>query len=415
MKYVENSTCDVAVIGLGYVGLPLALFLASKKINIIGVDIDEHLLNKIKEGVCPINEEEIVKLFNEVKRSTSFRAQKSVPLADCFIVATPTPLHKRKKVADLSSLIEACKSLVPMLRKGALIIIESTIPPLTCREELAPLFESTGLKIGKDLFVSHCPERLFPGNVFHELQHNDRIIGGMCDESTRRSIEIYKTFVKGELLPTDDQTAEFCKLIENTYRDVNIALANELFMVTDRLGISISKAIELANRHPRVNILTPGIGVGGHCIPIDPWFITEIAPEQTQLIPMARRINDQMPHVITKKLRLALSNLESPKIGIFGTSYKPNVNDQRESPALEIIQELKEDGYDLEIYDPITHVGLSGNLLDFAKNKDALFILVEHQTIYPHIENKFKEIKKVMKNPLILRAGNFFQREEDLC
>lgn len=401
MKYVSDAECDVCVVGLGFVGLPAAIMIARGGKKVIGVDIDDKLVGRLQSGDCPINEAGVAAVFHDAATRRHFTAQKTVPVADAYVIAVPTPLHMRKKVAHLEALEAATASIVSKLRKGALVIVESTIPPLCCDETIKPILERSGLKVGTDLLLAHCPERLYPGNVADEIINNDRIIGGCNAAANERCIEIYGTFVKGSLLPTDMLTAEFCKLMENTYRDVNIALVNELSMVAERIGTSIDAAIELANRHPRVSLLKPGIGVGGHCIPIDPWFIAEVAPEQCELIPAARRINDRMPHVIAGRIRRAVAGVADPLIGIYGVTYKPDVDDQRESPAWEIIKLLKEDGYRVDVADPVAHVGEARTLHELARGKDALVVLVPHEGARKELETR-DAVVKALRTPILI-------------
>lgn len=397
---MPDETYDVAVIGLGYVGLPTALILAYSGRKTAGVDVNNALIESLQKGICTIQEEAVTAIFQSDETRRNFTALPRPPRARSYIIAVPTPLDKRRKIADLAALKCATRSLVPVLEEGALVIVESTIPPLTCREVIKPIVEESGLAVGKDIFLAHCPERLFPGNTIDELVHNSRIIGGFCEESTRRTVELYQSFAQGECLLTDEVTAEFCKLIENTYRDVNIALSNELATVADELGISIEVAIDLANRHPRVDLLKPGIGVGGHCIPIDPWFIAEVA--DTSLIPAARRINDHRPRVIASKIRRAVAAIHDPFIGLCGVTYKSDVNDQRESPAWEIIHELQADGYRTEVYDPIAGIGDAVSLLDFADGKDAIVILVAHAPFRLVLREARADLVSRLRHPVLL-------------
>jgi UDP-N-acetyl-D-mannosaminuronic acid dehydrogenase len=406
MKYVVDSECDVAVVGLGFVGLPAAIMLAKAGKKVIGVDTDDQLVRRLQAGECPINEPSVATAFHDAATKANLTATKIVPVADTYIIAVPTPLHARKKVAALDALQMATVSIVSQLRRGALVIVESTIPPLSCEEIITPILERSGLKVGTDLLLAHCPERLYPGNVADEIINNDRIIGGCNAAANERASGLYASFVKGKLLPTDMLTAEFCKLMENTYRDVNIALVNELAMVAERLGTSIDAAIDLANLHPRVSLLRPGIGVGGHCIPIDPWFIAEVAPEQTELIPAARRINDRMPHVIAGRIRRALAGIHDPSIGIYGVTYKVDVDDQRESPAWEIVRLLREDGYRLDVADPIAHVGEAKTLLELASGKDALIVLVPHQPARSELAERRDEILRTLQHPILITFGS---------
>jgi UDP-N-acetyl-D-mannosaminuronic acid dehydrogenase len=394
----------IIVVGTGYVGLPAAILLARSGYKVIGVDIDKNVVNAINNGVLHIREKEIEEIFNEEKVRKNLFSQEIACEGDIFIIAVPTPLDKRKKIADLSIMIEALKSIIPFLKKDNLIIIESTIPPLTCREIIKPLVEhETNLIVNQDIFIAHCPERILPGNVFQELVNNDRIIGGMNKKAAILSREIYSSFVKGELYITDDVTAEFCKLVENTYRDVNIALANEIDQVSETLGIDSNEIISLANMHPRVDLLRPGIGVGGHCIPIDPWFIKQVDPKNTSLIFTARRINEFRPLKISKKIRMLLQNVKDPKIVILGLTYKPNTYDIRESPSLLISQDLKEDGYNVECYDPFVEEYSYSDILDIVKGKDCLAVLVEHDKVKDELKKNLEKIKARMNTPIVFR------------
>jgi UDP-N-acetyl-D-mannosaminuronic acid dehydrogenase len=313
----------IIVVGTGYVGLPAALMLAKAGHNVVGVDINENLVRAINEGVMHIREDELQALMGDPQVKRHLHAQLAPCEGDVFIIAVPTPVDHRKKVADLSAVDSAVESIIPYLRAGNLVIIESTIPPLTCRERVTPMIEArTNLKVGETLFLAHCPERILPGDIFHEIVYNDRIIGGVNEETQNRAAEVYTSFVKGNLYKTDDVTAELVKLMENSYRDVNIALANEFNAVAETLGIDGRNAIELANKHPRVNILMPGIGVGGHCIPIDPWFIKEVDPANSRLIFTSRLINDEMPARIAARIRREVRDVRAPKIIALGAAYK---------------------------------------------------------------------------------------------
>ncbi len=369
---------DVLVLGLGYVGLPIALMMAHSGLRAAGFDIDTRKMNMLRAGQCPINEPELAGVFNAVigKGAISFLEQ--VEPSDTFLVAVPTPLRERRKTADLTALRSALESIVPHLQRGNLVIINSTCPVMTCRETAIPILEQSGLMVDEDFLLAYCPERLYPGNIAYEIVHNEHIIGGHNPEAAEKAASLYRRFVKGELVVTDDITAEFCKLIENTYRDVNIALANELRTIAQRFGTDINSAIDIANRHPRVNLLKPGIGVGGHCLPIDPWFIVEMAPEESRIIPEARRINDEQPHRITAEIRRAVAGRRDAVIGCYGVTYKPEVNDERESPAWEIVHKLQRDGYHVRVYDPVAGVGDYADLAAFVADVDLVVALVEH-------------------------------------
>jgi len=299
---------------------------------------------------------------------------------------------------------EAVESLLPYLRPGNLIIIESTVPPLTCRERITPVIEArTGLTVGEDVFLAHCPERILPGDIFHEIVYNDRIIGGINEKTRDLAANVYASFVKGNLYKTDDITAELVKLMENTYRDVNIALANEFAAVAETLGIDARQAIELANKHPRVDILSPGIGVGGHCIPIDPWFIKEVDPANSRLIFMSRLINDEMPSRVAARIRRAVREVPVPRIVALGAAYKPNVDDPRESPAIKIVELLREDGYDVAHYDPLIEGMEYPSLVEAARGADLLAILVPHRVILEELARCRAEVEAAMRRPVIER------------
>lgn len=400
----------IVVLGMGYVGLPLAIILAKAGHQVIGVDIKKEIVKAINEGLLPIKERDIDKIFAEEKVKQNLTVSEKPCDADVFIVSVPTPLESRRKVADLSYVISAVESILPFLKRGNLVIIESTIPPLTCRDIIKPLIEkSTKLKIGEDIFLAHCPERILPGNTFYEIVHNNRVIGSIDPKSAHMAKEIYSSFVKGNIDIVDDITAEMVKLMENTYRDVNIALANEFSLIGETLGIDIKKAIELANKHPRVNILSPGIGVGGHCLPKDPWFLIQVSPKNTILISAARRVNEDMPEKVASKIRKALKDIDNPKIVALGMTYKPDSDDLRESPALEIIQILREEGYNITGYDNFVKGHEYGSIKDIAKDADCIVILVEHTEIKRELENFENEIKSVMKTPIILRLGTSYK------
>lgn len=396
-------TKKVVVIGTGFVGLPVAVMLARSGYEVIGVDIEENLVNAINEGVLHLAEEDVKLIFQEPQMRRNLHAQKTPSEADVFVISVPTPLDEKKRIADLSQVIAGVESILPFLRPGNLVIIESTVPPLTCRELIAPLIEKTGLKPGQDVFLCHCPERILPGDVFKEIVHNDRVIGGLDGRAAQMAKEIYGSFVKGNLYLTDDVTAELVKLMENSYRDVNIALANEFAAVAEGLGVDPMQAIELANKHPRVNILKPGIGTGGHCIPIDPWFIKQVDPLNSRLIHTARLINDEVPFKIAAKIRRAVRNIRDPRIVALGVTYKPDTYDTRNSPALKIIDLLREDGYQVEAYDPLAGGYRYPPITEVAEGADCFVVLIEHQIIKEELERNEAVIKKLMRHPLIVR------------
>ena len=343
-----NSVC---VLGLGYIGLPTASILATNGFKVVGVDVNEKVLDKVRQGEPHIKEPGLKTLVEAAVRSGNLVVRSRPEPADAFIIAVPTPVTADKK-ADLGFVKAAAESILPILCAGNLVVLESTCPPGTTKGFLLPILAQSGLKVGEELYVAYCPERVLPGKILKELVENDRVIGGINLESAEKARQLYSTFVEGEILLTDATTAEMVKLMENTYRDVNIALANEFALICEELGIDVWEAIELANRHPRVHIHNPGPGVGGHCIPIDPWFIVEKAPHRARLIKLSREINDHQPYHVLDIILQLTKGVSSPKVAILGVSYKGNVDDTRESPALVLIQLLKEQGYSVAAHDP---------------------------------------------------------------
>lgn len=339
----------ICLLGLGYIGLPTAAVLATHSFKVIGVDTNTNVVNIINKGDIHIKEPGLRTLVQAAIKSGNLRAKPEPEKADVFIIAVPTPLKDRR--ADLSYVEAATKSIVPHLEKGNLIILESTVPPKTTEELVASILKRSGLQAGRDFYLAHCPERVLPGNILKELIENDRVIGGVDPESAQRAQELYNSFVSGRVYLTDATTAELVKIIENTYRDVNIALANELSRICMELGLDVWEVIELANKHPRVSLLRPGPGVGGHCLSVDPWFVVEKVPETARLIRLSREINDSQPELIVSMIEQMVEGIANPKIAILGVAYKGNVDDTRESPAIPVIEKLGEAGYVLSIVD----------------------------------------------------------------
>jgi UDP-N-acetyl-D-mannosaminuronic acid dehydrogenase len=393
----------IVVIGTGYVGLPAALMWAKAGQTVVGVDINESVVRAINERTMLLNEQELHILINDQVVQNNLIARTTPCEGDVFVIAVPTPVDSLKKVCDMRPVQSAMESICPLLRKGNLVILESTVPPMTCRDFIKPLIEKmTPLKVPQDILVAHCPERILPGDIFREIVENDRLIGGMDEESANAAADIYATFVKGELHRTDDVSAELSKLMENTFRDVNIALANELASICELLGADARKVIKFANKHPRVNIMSPGIGVGGHCIPVDPWFLKEVAPYNSRLITTARLINDEMPHRIAQKIRQLVKDVVDPKIVALGATYKKNCEDIRESPALEIVQLLKRDGYNISHFDPLVpRMGFS-SLQQVSKGADLLAVLVSHDTIRDSLKREGDAIRSGMRGDLVI-------------
>jgi len=342
----------VSVVGLGYIGLPTAAVLASRQIEVIGVDVNQLAVDTINRGEIHIVEPELDVLVRASVQAGHLRATLEPEMADVFMVAVPTPF-KGDHEPDLSYIESAAKAIAPVLERGNVVILESTSPVGATEKMLEwmqavrpdlvfPQFGEDGCEV--DISVAHCPERVLPGHVVRELVENDRIIGGVTQHCAERARELYKVFVEGDCLITDCRTAELSKLVENSFRDVNIGFANELSLICDRLEINVWKLIELANRHPRVNILQPGPGVGGHCIAVDPWFIVDSAPDDAKLIHTARLVNNGKPHFVLDKINQAVDKMgkekNALKIACLGLAFKPDIDDLRESPALEIAQQV---------------------------------------------------------------------------
>ncbi len=399
---LSPSRMRIVVVGTGYVGLPAALLLAKAGHQVVGVDIDDNVVRAINDRTLLINEVELQELWADHRVQANLVASSAPEIADAYIIAVPTPVHPRKKIADLNYVTSALKSICPFLRRGSLIIIESTVPPLTCRDVVAPCITAeTGLTVPSEVLVAHCPERILPGDVFQEIVWNDRIIGGMSMEATEAARAVYSSFVRGELLLTDDVTAELCKLMENTFRDVNIALANEMADVCQTLGVNWREAFELANRHPRVSYLMPGIGVGGHCIPVDPWFIKEVDPLNSSLISTARSVNDARPARIAACIRRQLAGIRDPSIIAIGAAYKPDSEDTRESPAIQVVDLLRSDGYRVAHHDPLVSGMQYGSLAEVAAGADMLCILVGHTSVLEELDTTEAVIRAGMRSPIV--------------
>jgi UDP-N-acetyl-D-mannosaminuronic acid dehydrogenase len=343
----------ISMIGLGYIGLPTATLFASRKKKVIGVDINKHAVDTINQGKIHIVEPELDTLVHAAVSEGYLRATTKTEMADAFLIAVPTPFTDGHK-PDLSYIEATAKSIAPVLVKGNLVILESTSPVGTTEKlanwlsELRPDL-SFPQQMGEeaDIQIAYCPERVLPGRVVQELVANDRVIGGLTSKATHMATELYKIFVEGALVPSNARTAEMCKLTENSFRDVNIAFANELSMICDKLDIDVWELISLANRHPRVNILQPGCGVGGHCIAVDPWFIVDSAPQEAKLIRTAREVNDHKPDWVLAKVDEAIRTLVKTKqkqkqlnVAVLGLAFKPNIDDLRESPAIYIAEQL---------------------------------------------------------------------------
>ena len=401
----------ISVIGLGYIGLPTATLFASRKKKVIGVDINPHAVDTINQGKIHIVEPGLDMLVHSAVTEGYLRATTQPEPADAFLVAVPTPFTDGRK-PDLSYIEAAAQSIATVLAKGNLVILESTSPVGTT-EKLADWLAAVRSDLSfpqqageeADIQIAYCPERVLPGRVVHELVTNDRVIGGMTNKATEMACALYKTFVEGALMSTNNRTAEMCKLTENSFRDVNIAFANELSMICDKLDINVWDLIRLANRHPRVNILQPGAGVGGHCIAVDPWFIVDITPNEARLIRTAREVNDHKPHWVLEKVKAAIadclvqkpgSTMADIKVACLGLAFKPDIDDLRESPAVEITQHIAKLGCQVLAVEPNietlpqklekSNLHLS-SLTDALLAADVLCVLVKHREFVEQLAN----------------------------
>lgn len=387
---MENKP-TVVMMGLGYIGLPTAALIASKGLNVTGVDISQHVVDTINQGKIHIVEPELDGLVHYVVKEGYLKAATKPIMANVYLIAVPTPF-KDNHVPDLSYVESAVKNIIPTLQKGALVILESTSPVGTTHKIQELIFKERP-ELKGEIFIAYCPERVLPGNVIYELEQNDRAIGGIDEASTEKAVSFYKYFVKGELHKTNSQTAEMCKLVENSSRDVQIAFANELSMICDKANINVWELIRLANKHPRVNILQPGTGVGGHCIAVDPWFIVSEFPEESKIIRLAREINNYKTEWAIEKVKNAalqfkIENGRDAIIACMGLAFKPNIDDLRESPALHVAQQLKTDDFNVLFVEPNLKTSKEFELVSFPEAidmADIIILLVAH--------NEFKELK----------------------
>lgn len=371
----------ICVIGLGYIGLPTALLFATNGYDVVGVDINSDTVEKVNRKIIPFEEGGLEDLLVEAVDSRRFRASTTPEDADVFVAAVPTPFDKENRMADMSYVIAATQSIVKFLKKGNLVILESTVPPGACEKCITPILETRGLKAIDDFYVAHCPERAIPGNTLCEMVNNDRMVGGIDIRSSELAKQLYESFVVGDIHVTSIRTAEMIKLMENTYRDINIALANEFAQIAEEAGVNVWDAIELANKHPRVNILKPGPGVGGHCIAVDPWFLTEDSTK-SRIITLAREINDGMPVYVMHIVKYMLKDLEKPSVTIFGVAYKADVGDTRETPALKFIRLAEKEGFGIRVYDPYVADGEFEypvvSMDDAISDSDCIVVLTDH-------------------------------------
>ena len=400
----------ICVIGLGYIGLPTSAMFAQSGCKVLGVDISERVVNTLNQGHIHIEEPGLEEVVKEQVAKGNFRASLVPEKADAFIIAVPTPnLDDEFRSCDLTFVLQGVEKILPYVEKGNTVIVESTIAPKSMDDYVKPIFEKAGYVIGQDIYLAHCPERVLPGQILYELRHNNRIVGGITPACTEHAAEVYETFVEGEIIKTEAKTAELSKCMENTFRDVNIALANELAKVCYELDINCLDVIQMANKHPRVNIHQPGPGVGGHCLAIDPYFICAKAPDAAKIIRLSRDTNRSMPQYVVDKVDMLLKGIENPKIAAFGVTYKGNVDDVRESPSLEIVEMLEAKGCNVAVYDP--HVANPAYVdLDTAvKDADLAVILTDHNE-YKNMNHA--HIAGLMKRPMLFDTRNIIKEQE---
>lgn len=401
----------INIIGLGYIGLPTALIFAKNGIEVVGTDISEKLIDSLSNGELTFEEKGLDQLFEEALKN-DIKFTREYQKTDKYIIAVPTPYIKESKKLDPKYVISAINTILDVCLEETTIIIESTITPGSIDRHVRPVIEKRGFEIGKDIHLVHAPERIIPGNMIYELEHNSRTIGADSVEVGEKVKELYLSFCKGEIAITDIRSAEMSKVVENTYRDVNIAFANELAKICRSDNMDVYEIIRIANKHPRVNILQPGPGVGGHCISVDPWFLVGDYPGLTNIILTARKINDSMPtHVLGRIREMMRENniRDISKVGIYGLAYKENVDDTRESPALQLLDRMDEHlAFGVKSYDPLVKERIVDhqfmNFEDFINEIEILVIMVGHDHI--------KENMDLIKDKLILDTKNICTSEK---
>jgi len=404
----------ICVIGLGYIGLPTSSMFAANGVRVTGVDNNTSVIDSLRHGKIHIFEPGLNEVVKEALDKGTLNVASQPVAADAFIIAVPTPFYPDKK-ADLSFVRSAAEAIVPVLRSGNLVVLESTSPPLTTREVVQPILERSGLVAGRDFLLAYSPERVLPGQIMRELVENARVIGGIDEASAQAGRDLYRIIVKGEIVLTDATTSEMVKLMENTYRDINIAIAMEFSRLADRFGVDIWEALAIANRHPRVNILNPGPGVGGHCISVDPWFLVEKAPDITPLIHTARLVNDGQPAFVLQVIQRLIPHLQGKRIAALGLAFKPDVDDLRESPAIEVIRKLVEAGAVVTACEPfrpdfqLDGVTVTGDLHAALQDAEVVILLVGH-ALFKALDPA--EVAKMTGARLVLDVVNGFQRAD---
>lgn len=376
------------IIGLGYIGLPTALMFASHGIDVIGTDLNEKLVNTLNEGRLTFEEDGLEEVFNNALNS-GIKFSNEYQKTNKYIITVPTPYEAASKKIDAKYVIAATKQVMEVCEPNTILVIESTISPGTIDKFVRPVIEERGFKIGQDIHLVHAPERIIPGNMVYELEHNSRTIGADSREIGEEVKSWYKSFCKNEIVVTDIKTAEMSKVVENTFRDINIAFANELAKMCNREGMDVYELIRIANKHPRVNILTPGPGVGGHCISVDPWFLVGDYPDIVNVVLGAREVNDGMPQYVFDKIHKIMKEngiRDYSKVGLYGLTYKENVDDMRESPTLQLLDIFEKYNIDnVKVYDPwIKEKKFDGQVMsmdDFMNETELIVVLVSHDEL----------------------------------
>ena len=395
----------VNVIGLGYIGLPTALIMAANGVDIVGTDYNKELVATLNAGKTTFEEKGLTELFGKALKA-GIKFSNEYQKADMYILSVPTPYFKETKTIDASYVVSAVKSVLDICEKGTILVIESTISPGTIEKFVRPVVIERGFTIGEDIHLVHAPERILPGNMIYELEHNSRTIGADSKEIAEKVKSVYGTFCKGEIVLTDIKSAELSKVVENTFRDINIAFANELTRICREANLDVYEIINIANKHPRVNILQPGPGVGGHCISVDPWFLVGDYPETVNIIKSAREVNDGQPMFVFGRIQDIMKEngiTGYSKIGLYGLTYKENVDDVRESPTLQMLEQLEEKGINsLKVYDPFISKDIVKNqyhdLDKFISDVDIVVIMVSH--------NEIKEKMDKLSGKIILDTRN---------